>query len=70
MIQGRQNVAGTTQSVMPSFGTNNNVVCYMDDLYVYLRARAEGALDRVRPSKREDKPKAAVDAEKACLGNS
>jgi methanol metabolism-related c-type cytochrome len=68
IIQGRQNVSGSTQSVMPSFGTNNNVACYLDDLYVYLRARSDGALDRVRPSKREDKPQAATDAEKTCLG--
>jgi methanol metabolism-related c-type cytochrome len=68
IIQGRQNVTGNTQSVMPSFGTNNNVACYLDDLYVYLRARSEGALDRVRPNKREDKPQAATDAEKTCLG--
>jgi methanol metabolism-related c-type cytochrome len=68
IIQGRQNVGTGSQSVMPSFGTNKNVVCYLDDLYVYLRARADGALDRTRPSKREDKPQAAIDAEKACLG--
>ena len=52
-----------------SFGTNNNVACYLDDLYVYLKARSDGALERVRPSKREDKPQSAIDAEKACLGS-
>jgi methanol metabolism-related c-type cytochrome len=68
IIQGRQNVSSGQQNVMPSFGTNNNVACYLDDLYVYLKARSDGALDRVRPSKREDKPQAATDAEKTCLG--
>lgn len=68
VIQGRQNVSGSKQSVMPSFGTNNNVACYLDDLYVYLKARADDALGRVRPAKREDKPKAATEAEKTCLG--
>ena len=53
---------------MPSFGTNTNVVCYMDDIYVYLKARSDEALGRVRPSKREEKPKAATEAEKACAG--
>ena len=33
-------------SVMPSFGENLNVMCYIDDLYVYLEARAQGALQR------------------------
>lgn len=68
VVQGRQNVNSGQQSVMPSFGTNNNVMCYLDDIYVYLRARSEGAMDRTRPSKREEKPKAAIDAEKSCLG--
>jgi methanol metabolism-related c-type cytochrome len=68
VVQGRQNVNSGQQSVMPSFGTNNNVMCYLDDIYVYLRARSEGAMDRTRPSKREDKPQAAIAAEKSCLG--
>jgi methanol metabolism-related c-type cytochrome len=68
IIQGRQNVGTSSQSVMPSFGTNKNVACYLDDIYVYLRARADGAVERVRPPKREDKPQAAIDAEKTCLG--
>jgi len=69
VIQGRQNLANGNTKVMPSFGTNTNVVCYLDDIYVYLRARADGALGRGRPEKREDKPKAATDVEKSCLGN-
>jgi methanol metabolism-related c-type cytochrome len=68
VIQGRQNLSAGNQRVMPSFGTNNNVACYLDDLYVYLKARADGALERVRPAKREDKPQAAIEAEKTCLG--
>ena len=36
---------------MPAFGDNANVACYMDDLYVYLRARANDAVGaRVRAS--------------------
>ena len=68
VVQGRQgNVAGRP-SVMPAFGTNTNVMCYLEDMYVYLRARADGALPRVRLEKREDKPNAAKEAEKSCLG--
>jgi hypothetical protein len=40
----------------------------MDDLYVYLRARAHDAVGRVRPAKREDKPEAYNEAEKSCMG--
>jgi len=55
-------------SVMPALGDNPNVACYMDDLYIYLRARAHDAVGRVRPAKREDKPDAYTEAEKACMG--
>ena len=68
VVQGRQGNAAGKPSVMPSFGENSNVMCYLDDMYVYLRARADGALPRVRVEKREDKPKAARDAERTCLG--
>jgi len=30
--------AGGTDSVMPAFGTNPNVMCYLDDIYVYLNS--------------------------------
>ena len=44
---------------MPSFATNVNVMCYIDDLYVYLRARANNAIPGGRPPSHEDKPEAA-----------
>jgi methanol metabolism-related c-type cytochrome len=65
---GRQNVTTAQENVMPAFGENRNVVCYLDDIYVYLRARANDAIGRGRPMKREDKPAAAIKAEKECLG--
>ena len=58
----------TGNSVMPALGDNPNVACYMDDIYVYLRARANDALGRVRPAKREDKPEAYTQAENSCMG--
>jgi methanol metabolism-related c-type cytochrome len=68
VASGRKNVNTAQESVMPAFGDNPNVACYMDDLYVYLRARAYDAVGRVRPAKREDKPDAYTEAEKACMG--
>jgi methanol metabolism-related c-type cytochrome len=65
---GRKNVSTAQESVMPALGTNPNVMCYIDDLYVYLRARANEAVGRVRPEKREPKPEAASKAEDACFG--
>jgi methanol metabolism-related c-type cytochrome len=65
---GRQTAGTGTQSVMPAFGVNNNVMCYVDDIYVYLRARAFGELPRGRPAKREDKSEAYSRDEDACMG--
>ncbi len=56
------------KSVMPALGDNKNVMCYIDDLYIYLKARADGALGRGRPVGRDDKPAAANDYDKACFG--
>jgi methanol metabolism-related c-type cytochrome len=69
VASGRKNVTSSTENVMPAFGTNPNVACYMDDLYVYLRARANDAVGRVRPGNHEDKTKAYTDAEDSCMGN-
>jgi methanol metabolism-related c-type cytochrome len=68
VVNGRKNV-GTAQSVMPAFGTNRNVMCYFDDIFIYLRARANDAIPRGRPQKRDDKPKSATEAENSCLGH-
>jgi len=65
---GRRNVSASQENVMPAFGDNKNVVCYLDDVYVYLRARASDATGRGRPAKHEDKPPAVQKAEDACMG--
>jgi hypothetical protein len=54
--------------VMPALGDNPNVMCYIDDIYVYLKARSVGGLARGRPPKRADKPAAVDKHEKACFG--
>jgi methanol metabolism-related c-type cytochrome len=68
VASGRKNVTSSQENVMPAFGDNPNVACYMDDLYVYLRARANDAVGRARPAKHEDKPATAQQAEDACMG--
>lgn len=65
---GRKRVDAADNQVMPSFGTNNNVMCYIDDIWVYLRARGVDAIPRGRPAKRADKPAAFTEAEHACMG--
>jgi methanol metabolism-related c-type cytochrome len=68
VASGRKNVSTAQENVMPAFGDNPNVGCYMDDLYVYLRARANDAVGRVRPAKHEDKTDAYTKAESSCMG--
>ena len=68
VAQGRVNVSAATDYVMPSFGKNKNVVCFLDDIYVYLRARSTGAVGRGRPAKHEPKPPAWAKAEDNCMG--
>ncbi|GAC1336607.1 MAG: c-type cytochrome, methanol metabolism-related [Beijerinckiaceae bacterium] len=70
VVGGRQNVGGGRENVMPAFGENKNVMCYLDDIYVYLRARANDAVGRGRPAKHEDKPPAFDKAEQACMSAS
>lgn len=68
VTNGRSHVDQGQQSVMPAFGMNVNVMCYVDDIYIYLRARAQGDLPRGRPAKRAERPEAFAEAESACLG--
>ena len=63
-------VAGGKQEgnlVMPAFGDNKNVMCYLDDIWTYLRARGSDAIPRGRPAKKEAKSDAYAAAEKACM---
>jgi methanol metabolism-related c-type cytochrome len=51
VINGRQNVTTSNSNVMPAFGTTEDVVTYLDDIYGYLKARSDGALGRGRPKR-------------------
>jgi methanol metabolism-related c-type cytochrome len=68
VASGRQVVGTAKQNVMPALGDNPNVMCYIDDIYVYLKARADGVVPRGRPQKRAEKPATADKHEKACFG--
>lgn len=67
VTNGRQKVNASENSVMPELGTNPNVMCYINDIYVYLKARGTGALGRGRPAKKEPKSDAIREEENACL---
>jgi methanol metabolism-related c-type cytochrome len=68
VASGRKNVTTANQNVMPAFGDNRNVMCYIDDIYIYLRARGADKVGEGRPEKRDDKPASFDKNEAACFG--
>ena len=61
VVGGRIRDAGGTKYVMPAFGEDKNIMCYLDDIYTYIKARSinaasEGKLGMPpgRPNGRED----------------
>ena len=52
VVYGRKNVSTSQQSVMPAFGEAIDVMENIDDIYSYLKARADGAVGRGRPERR------------------
>ncbi|MDY0885812.1 c-type cytochrome, methanol metabolism-related [Dongia soli] len=69
VVNGRTNVSTSSEKRMPALGTDLNVMCYIDDIYAYLKARSDGAIGRGRPQKHASKPQEAAEAEAACMGS-
>lgn len=67
VASGKQEVNAAQNLVMPAFGTNRNVWCYVDDIYIYLLARGMDDLPRGRPAKRADKPEDYAAHEDSCM---
>jgi len=65
---GKQSVSASQGLVMPANGDNKNVMCFIDAIYVYLRARGDDAIGRGRPEKHASKPAAYNKAEDECMG--
>jgi len=71
VASGRTRDEAGTKFVMPAFGDNKNVMCFINDLYSYLKARSfADALPagQLGGRNRDDKPEEAKQAEKDCLG--
>ncbi len=66
---GRIRMQGATEYVMPALGDNKNVMCYIEDIYAYLRGRSQGAINQFRPDARtrDPKPEQAKIYEKECF---
>lgn len=73
VVGGRIRDAGGTQYVMPAFGEDKNIMCYLDDIYTYIKARSlnlegKGGLPAGRPTGREDISDEAKKAANDCTG--
>lgn len=68
VVNGRKNVTTSQENVMPGFANDANVMCYLDDIYVYLRARADEVVPRGRPANHDPKGQAISEAENSCMG--
>lgn len=51
VLYGIENVTPAQQSVMPAFAEVEEVVNHVDDIYAYLKARADGVIGRGRPER-------------------
>lgn len=69
VVNGRKDFLNGKDNVMPSFADNKNVTCYLNDIYVYLRARSTGALGRGRPAKHAPKPASFSANEDKCMAD-
>jgi methanol metabolism-related c-type cytochrome len=65
---GKKDVSASQDLVMPANGTNKNVMCFIDAIYIYLRARSDDAIGRGRPDKVAPKPDSYSKAEDLCMG--
>jgi methanol metabolism-related c-type cytochrome len=71
---GRQVNRAGTEYVMPAFGEDKNIMCYIDDIYTYIKARSQNATDSKtgmpagRPNGREDISPEAKKAAEDCTG--
>jgi methanol metabolism-related c-type cytochrome len=71
---GKRENRGGTDFVMPSFGEDKNIMCYIDDIYTYIKARSLNATDSKtgmppgRPNGREDISPDAKKAADDCTG--
>lgn len=68
VVNGKNTPNLAVEKRMPSFGEDRNVMCYIDDIYAYLKARSDNALGRGRPQKYQSKTTEASETEKSCMG--
>lgn len=66
--EGKRTKEGATEFVMPALGTDKNVMCYITDIYVYLKGRSDGVVGRGRPDKNAKPPASWEKSTNECMG--
>ncbi len=66
VVGGRVAERGGTTYVMPAFGEDKNITCYLDDIYTYIKARSTDQMPPGRPNGREDISQYAKKAAAEC----
>ncbi len=69
VVSGRKDLRNGQDKVMPAFANNKNVMCYLTDIYIYLRARSVDAVGRGRPAKHAPKSAAFDKNETKCMAD-
>jgi methanol metabolism-related c-type cytochrome len=70
VVSGEKNLSAGNELVMPAFYNDKNVMCYLNDIYIYLRARSVNAIPRGRPAEHAPPPPAFKKNEDKCMGPS
>ncbi len=70
VVSGKKDLGAGKELVMPAFADNKNVMCYLTDIYIYLRARSVNAIPRGRPAEHAPKPPAFDKNEDKCMNAS
>ena len=68
VASGKKDVSASQELVMPAEGENKNVMCFIDAIYTYLRARGDDAIGRGRPAQHAPKPDSYSKTEDQCMG--
>jgi methanol metabolism-related c-type cytochrome len=68
VASGKQAVSASQNLVMPALGEDKNVMCFINEIYTYLRARSVDAIGRGRPEKHDPKPPGFEHTVDQCMG--
>jgi methanol metabolism-related c-type cytochrome len=70
VVSGKKNVGAANELVMPAFADDKNVMCYLTDIYIYLRGRSVDVIPRGRPAEHAPKPPAFDKNQDKCMSAS